>query len=189
MKERFLEAIPEQTERKLAGPGRPGTVDAGGTVERWEALRLALGAHGCLAVRGGFTACLQGCLASILAPPTAPSPRAGRARDWQTSDAWRRENAKVWLFETVDHEFEARRFLNLSPLFCGERSTRIVRCASGEGRGTAHAKSKTYRVGRSAMQQARPASPSHVFTALPRPSPEAFAALRLRPLPARAGRG
>jgi hypothetical protein len=40
----------------------------------------------------------QGCLASILAPPTAPS-LAWFARDWQTSDALRRENAEVWLFE------------------------------------------------------------------------------------------
>ena len=46
-------------------------------MERWEALRLALGARGCLAARGGLTTRLQGCFASILAPPTAPSPRAG----------------------------------------------------------------------------------------------------------------
>ena len=50
---------------------------ADGQVERWEAQRLALGARGCLAARGGLTTPLQGCLASILAPPTAPSPRAG----------------------------------------------------------------------------------------------------------------
>jgi hypothetical protein len=42
---------------------------------------------------------LQGCLASILAPPAAPPPRAGIAGDWQTSDALRRENVKSWLFE------------------------------------------------------------------------------------------
>ena len=99
MRSRFLEAILQRTERELAGPGRPGTVDGLWPVERWEALRLALGAHGHLAVRGGLTPRLQGCLASILAPPTAPSPRAGRARNWQTSDALRRENAKPWLFE------------------------------------------------------------------------------------------
>src|SRR6185295_18230645 len=33
--------------------------------------------------------------AGALAPPAAPSPRAGRARDWQTSDALRRENAET----------------------------------------------------------------------------------------------
>ena len=33
-----------------------------------------------------------------LAPPTAPS-LARFARDWQTSDALRRENERVWLFE------------------------------------------------------------------------------------------
>jgi hypothetical protein len=39
--DRFLEAIFQRTERKLAGPGRPGKVDAWWLVERWEALRLA----------------------------------------------------------------------------------------------------------------------------------------------------
>ena len=71
----------------------------GGTVERWEALRLALGAHGALPCEVGTLLPPQGCLASILAPPTAPSPSLGFARDWQTSDALRRENADGWLFE------------------------------------------------------------------------------------------
>src|SRR5436305_10288650 len=74
----FLEALLQRAERKLAGPGRPGRSTAWWPVERWEALRLALGARGCLAARGGFTTRLQGCLVSILAPPTAPSPRAVR---------------------------------------------------------------------------------------------------------------
>ena len=60
MRGRFLEAILQRTERELAGPGRPGTVDGWWPVERWEALRLALGARGRLAARGGFTACLKG---------------------------------------------------------------------------------------------------------------------------------
>jgi len=87
----------QRTERKLAGPGRPGTVDGlVAKVERREAQRLALGARGRLAARGGFAARLQGCLASTLAPPAAPPPREGIARDWQTSDASRRENAEAW---------------------------------------------------------------------------------------------
>ena len=45
-------------------------------------------------------------------------------RDWQTSDALRRENAEARLFEIVDQETKARRFLNLAPLFRGERSAR-----------------------------------------------------------------
>src|SRR6201985_2231653 len=61
--------------------GAPERSTAWWLVERWEALRLALGARGRLAARGGVTTRLQGCLASILAPPTAPSPRAGRARE------------------------------------------------------------------------------------------------------------
>src|SRR4051794_13032466 len=36
-----------------------------------------------------------------------------------------------------ESEFEARRLLSLAPLFRGERSTRIVRRAAGEGPGTA----------------------------------------------------
>jgi hypothetical protein len=68
-------------------------------VERWEALRLALGARGCLAARGGLTTRLQGCLASIWRlPPLHPLARF--ARDWQTSDALRRENESGWLFES-----------------------------------------------------------------------------------------
>ncbi len=38
--------------------------------------------------------------AGALAPPAAPPPSLGLARDWQTSDASRRENEEVWLFES-----------------------------------------------------------------------------------------
>ena len=67
-------------------------------VERWEALRLALGARGCLAARGGLTPCLKG---ARWCPGASRRsiPLARFARDWQTSDALRRENAKAWLFE------------------------------------------------------------------------------------------
>jgi hypothetical protein len=40
--------------------GAPERLTAWWLVERWEALRLALGARGCLAARGGFTTCLKG---------------------------------------------------------------------------------------------------------------------------------
>src|SRR5882762_1352573 len=55
MRGRFLEAILQQTERKLAGPGRPGTVDglvAGGALG---GAAPCLGRARCLAARGGFT--------------------------------------------------------------------------------------------------------------------------------------
>ena len=57
---RFLEAILQRTERKLAGPGRPGTVDglvAGGALG---GAAPCLGRARCLAARGGFTTRLKG---------------------------------------------------------------------------------------------------------------------------------
>src|SRR6201746_1775503 len=98
MRERFPEAILQRAERELAGPGRPGTVDG-------------LMGGGAL---GGAAPCLwrarfpcrarwvhhppQGCpLVPWRLPPLHPLARF--ARDWQTSDASRRENAKLWLFE------------------------------------------------------------------------------------------
>jgi hypothetical protein len=68
-------------------------------VERREALRLALGARGSLAARGGYVnpASKGASQALWRLPPLHPLARF--ARDWQTSDALRRENAKVWLFE------------------------------------------------------------------------------------------
>ena len=98
MRGRFLEAILQRTERKLAGPGRPGTVDGLVVVERWEALRLALGARGALPREVGTLILPQGCpLVPWRLPPLHPLARF--ARDWQTSDALRRENERVWLFE------------------------------------------------------------------------------------------
>ena len=68
-------------------------------VERWEALRLALGARGRLAARGGYVIPASRVPVGALAPPAAPSRFA---RDWQTSDALRRENAEAWLFESMN---------------------------------------------------------------------------------------
>src|SRR3954451_8483327 len=81
MRGRFLEAILQRTERELAGPGRPGTVDRlVPKVERREVPRpTSLGARGSLAARGGYvnpaSRVLRHC---TLAPPAAPSPRAVR---------------------------------------------------------------------------------------------------------------
>jgi hypothetical protein len=99
VRERFLEAIPQQTERKLAGPGRPGTVDglvAGGALG---GAAPCLGRARCLAARGGSInpASKGASQASWRLPPLHPLARF--ARDWQTSDALRRENTEAWLFE------------------------------------------------------------------------------------------
>jgi hypothetical protein len=67
-------------------------------VERWEALRLALGARGALPREVGSPLASRGASqASWRLPPL--HPLALFARDWQTSDALRRENEKPWLFE------------------------------------------------------------------------------------------
>src|ERR1700760_4031366 len=83
MRGRFLEAILQRTERKLAGPGRPGMVDRlVAKVERREVPRpTSLGARGALPREVGTLILPQGCPLGALAPPAAPSPRAGRARE------------------------------------------------------------------------------------------------------------
>ena len=69
-------------------------------VERWEALRLALGARGALPREVGTLIPPPG--VPILVPWRLPPlhPLARFARAWQTSDALRRENAEAWLFES-----------------------------------------------------------------------------------------
>jgi hypothetical protein len=99
MRGRFLEAI-LSADRAKAGRNRgaPERSTAWWLVERWEALRLALGAHGALPCEVGTLIPPQGCpLVPWRLPPLHRLARF--ARDWQTSDALRRENAKVWLFE------------------------------------------------------------------------------------------
>jgi hypothetical protein len=101
MKGRFLEAIFQRAERKLAGPGRPGPVDGlMAKVERREAPRpTSLGARGWrYQLREARRSSSQGCpLVPWRLPPLHPLARF--ARDWQTSDALRGENVEAWLFE------------------------------------------------------------------------------------------
>src|ERR1700754_2964067 len=54
MRDRFLEAILEADRARAGRTGAPERSTAWWLVERWEALRLALGARGCLAARGGY---------------------------------------------------------------------------------------------------------------------------------------
>ena len=78
--------------------GAPERPMAWWPVERWEALRLALGARGALPREVGPLIPPQGCpLVPWRLPPLHPLARF--ARDWQTSDASRRENERAWLFE------------------------------------------------------------------------------------------
>jgi len=95
---RFLEAILLWTERELAGPGRPGTVDglvAGGALG---GAAPSLGRARCLAARGGSVDPASRVPIGALAPPTAPSPRAVR-EGLANLGALRRENVEAWLFE------------------------------------------------------------------------------------------
>ena len=87
---------PSADRAKAGRTGAPRTVDR--PVERREALRLALGARGALPREVGTLIPPQGCpLVPWRLPPLHLLARF--ARDWQTSDALRRENAEVWLFE------------------------------------------------------------------------------------------
>jgi hypothetical protein len=141
MRGRFLEAILQRTERKLAGPGRPGSVDG----------LVVGGALGGAAPSLGRAR--SPCRARWVHPPPPRVPRkhpgashrsipparfagGGVSGKPRTHCAARTRACGCLKFES---KFEARRVLT-SPRSCGERSTRIVRCASGEGRGTAHAK-------------------------------------------------
>ncbi len=108
----------------------------GGTVERWEALRLALGARGALPREVG----------TLIPPPRVPRKHPGASHRSIPSRGSRGTGkprthcaARTRKVGCLNRriEIEARRLLNLAPHFRGERSTRIVRCASGEGPGTA----------------------------------------------------
>src|SRR3977135_2834907 len=69
---------PSADRAKAGRTGAPDRSMAWWPVERWEALRLALGARGALPREVGRLILPQGCPIGALAPPTAPSPRAVR---------------------------------------------------------------------------------------------------------------
>src|SRR5438270_10157187 len=99
MRERFLEAISQRTERKLAAPGRPGKADGlvvGGALG---GAAPSLGRARCLAARGGYVNPASKGAHWCPGASHRSTPSLRFARDWQTSDALRRENAKAWLFE------------------------------------------------------------------------------------------
>ena len=126
MRERFLEAILQRTERKLAGPGRPGAADRlVAKVERREVPRpTSLGARGWryqLRKAGPMLRLKGASQASWRLPPLHPLARF--ARDWQPSDAPRRENAEVWRFE-IRIRNRPLHYRSASPL------TRSLRCAT-----------------------------------------------------------
>jgi hypothetical protein len=102
---RFLEAIFNGQSESWPDRGAPErSTRLVAKVERREALRpTSLGAHGwryqlCEAKR---LLRLKGCAActSWRLPPLHPLARF--ARDWQSSDALRRENTDAWLFEIL----------------------------------------------------------------------------------------
>jgi hypothetical protein len=98
MRGRFPEAILQRTERKLAGPGRPGTVD--GLGGRWSAgRRCALPWARAVALpREVGSPPASRVPIGALAPPTAPSPRAVREGLANLGRTAPRER-EGWLFE------------------------------------------------------------------------------------------
>jgi hypothetical protein len=97
VRDRFLEAIPKRTERKLAAPGAPGSADETGGL-RWSAGRRSAFAEG----RARFSVPREA--GPLIPPQRVPRKHSGASRrsttlahfregDVQTSDASRRENA------------------------------------------------------------------------------------------------
>src|SRR3954471_10731725 len=81
MRGRFPEAILRWTERKLAGPGRPGTVDGlvvGGALG---GAAPSLGRARCLAARGGYVNPASKGAHWCPGASHRSIPRAGRARE------------------------------------------------------------------------------------------------------------
>src|SRR4030081_4139298 len=106
-------------DRTRAGrTGAPGRSMAWWPVERWEALRLALGARGALPREvGSPPASRVSHWASWRLPPLHRLARF--ARNWQTSDALRRENAAAWLFESMNQKLRQSAFLTSPRSFAG----------------------------------------------------------------------
>src|SRR3954465_3483245 len=99
MRSRFLEAILSADGAKAGRTGAPERSTARWLVERWEALRLALGAHGALPCEVGTLIPPPRVPIGALAPPTAPPPRAGRAREIANLGRIASREREVWLFE------------------------------------------------------------------------------------------
>src|SRR5947209_13944238 len=96
---RFLEAILQRAERKLAGTGRPGLVDglvAGGALGG-AAPSLGRARLPCRARWVHHPP--QGCPRKHPGASHRSIPSRGSRGKWQTSDASRRENERAWLFE------------------------------------------------------------------------------------------
>src|SRR3954469_2103202 len=145
MRGRFLEAILSADRARAGRTGaRPGTVDRlVAKVERREALRpTSLGARGWrYQLREARRASSQGCpLVPWRLPPLHPLARFARDLCKPRTHCAARSRKLGCLKLWIGIRNEAP--LNLAPLFCGERSTRIVRCAAGEGPGTAPANEK-----------------------------------------------
>jgi hypothetical protein len=122
---------PSADRAKAGRTGRPGTVDglvAGGALG---GAAPCLGRARCLAARGGSVNPASRVPVGALAPPTAPS-LARFARNWQTSDALRRENAEARLFESSNQNSKRGALLTSPRSFAG----RGRREAPGEGPGT-----------------------------------------------------
>src|SRR4051812_37710249 len=106
-------------------------------VERREAPRpTSLGARGSLAARGGYVNPASKGTRWCPGASRRSTPSLGFARDWQTSDALRRENARPWLFESVDQKFATRRLRKrVREYYNGIfRCSRLARLASSKSR-------------------------------------------------------
>src|ERR1700750_1243475 len=94
MRESFLEETLSADRARAGRTGAPRNGRRPGG--RWSAGRRCALRHWAravhLAARGGYVIPASRVPAGALAPPAAPPPRAFIARDWQTSDASRREN-------------------------------------------------------------------------------------------------
>src|SRR4051812_7006080 len=125
--------------------GAPERSTAWWPVERWEALRLALGARGCLAARGGYVNPASRVPIGALAPPTAPSPRAVREGFCKPRTLCAARMRKCGCLK-IESDFSQGAFLTSPRSFAG----RGRRAAPGEGPGTALPHQKLYTVERSA---------------------------------------
>jgi hypothetical protein len=175
MKGPLSRSEPSADRAKAGRTGAPGRSTAWWLVERWEALRLALGARGSLAARGGYvnpaSRGARWCPGASHRSIPSRSSREGNSKPRTHCAARMRKCGclKLWI------GISKRSASLTSPRACGERSTRIVRCAAGEGPGTAKPDQKT--VGSKGLRlNKHDPKVRRLLTAVPRPSPEACAA-------------